>query len=57
MDLIKLDLINKELKITRNDLNINKVLVQEEYNIEYDYKKKMDAKKIVPSKLTQLNIP
>ena len=41
----------KDLKLTHDDLDINKVLVQEEYNIQYDYQKIIEAKKIFPSKI------
>ena len=50
---------NEDLKLTYDNLNLNKVLVQEEFSIEYDYKKRMTANNMIPSKMSdlQLKIP
>ena len=54
-----MEILNLEIEsnITKDDLRFNKVLIQEEYTIEYDYKKKMDPNLIFPLELAQLKIP
>lgn len=36
---------------------MNRVLVEEVYKIEYDYKRKMEVNLLKPSKILDLNIP
>lgn len=47
----------KDLVVTKEDLNLYKVLVQEEYNIEYDYQKKKEIRRILTEEPGQIKIP
>ena len=46
----------EDLKVTKEDLNLNKVLIQVKYEIEYNYKRKIETKNVIPSKMLNFNI-
>ena len=55
LDGLEIDCI-ENVKLIKEELDLTKVLVEEEYRVECDYKKKMGSKYIISSKVLNLNI-